>query len=340
MKALQLRGIGDLVLTDVEPPAVGDDELLIMTGAAVICTSDLNDIRANVFGASLPVVLGHEGAGTVLRVGGRVTRFRPGDRVAAHPVHPCGRCGNCLGGMRHLCSSMRHFGLNMQGTFAERFVVREDRARLVPAHVPFTTAALAEPVCVCLEALAQARLRDGGALLIIGDGPFGVMIARLARRLRLRKVVVAGHHDFRLSFARGAATVNTGRLPDPVAALRAEAGPAGYDGVILAVGSAGAVQLGLLLLRARGRLVVFSAVPGACPVDMFAVHVRELEIVGACNDDERLGQAIEMLSDGRLGLGELVTHRFAMDDYRQAFRLAEAGREEAMKVAFVFGEGS
>lgn len=338
MKALQLTAVGRVELVEVETPAAGDDEILVKTGASTICTSDLNDIRGSPFGVRLPVVMGHEAAGTVVSAGRRVAGFRPGDRVAAHPVHPCGRCGNCLAGMRHLCSSMRHFGLNMQGTFAERFVVRADRARIVPSHVPFTTAALAEPVCVCLEALAQARLSEGGALLIIGDGPFGVMIARLAEGLLLRKTVIAGHHDFRLCFARHAVRVNAGTTHDAMAVLAAEPGPSGYDAVILAVGTPAAAEQGLALLRAKGRLVVFSAVPGACPVDLFAVHVRELEIVGACNDDERLDEAVGLLADSGLGLGELVTHRFPIGEYREAFRLAETGREEAMKVAFVWGE--
>ena len=336
MKALQLQGIGKLELVDIDPPQVADDQLLIRTGAAVICTSDLNDIRENPFGIALPVVMGHEAAGTVAQVGRGVKGFAPGDRVAAHPVHPCGRCANCRSGVGHLCADMGHLGLNMQGAFAECFVVRADRARRVPADMPFHQAALAEPVCVCLEALAQARLRPGSNLLILGDGPFGVLIAMLARALPRTRTVIVGHHDFRLAFAQGAVAVNSHKTPDLAAALGTAADGEGYDAAILAVGRAEAARLGLELLKPKGRLVVFSSLPGPTPVDLFRLHVRELEIVGACNDDNRLDEAVARLCDPSLGLGRLVTHRFPIEQFRAAFDLAAAGHQQAMKVALEF----
>jgi threonine dehydrogenase-like Zn-dependent dehydrogenase len=336
MKALQLKEIGRLELVDIDPPRPADDQILIRTGAAVICTSDLNDLRENPFGIPLPVVMGHEAAGTVAEVGRGVQGFRPGDRVAAHPVHPCGRCRNCRGGVAHLCSDMGHLGLNMQGAFAEYFVVRSDRARKVPADMPWEQAALAEPVCVCLEALAQARLQAGSNLLILGDGPFGVLIALLAQAMRLARVVIVGHHDFRLAFARGAVAVNSRTPPDLAAALAAAAASEGYDAAVLAVGRAEAVHLGLEMLKPKGRLVVFSAVTGQTSLDLFRLHIRELEIVGACNDDNRLDEAVARLSDPALGLGRLVTHRFPVEEYRQAMELAAGGHQRAMKVAFAF----
>ena len=353
MKALQLQAIGQVALVDVGQPAVGENDLLIKTGAATICTSDLHDIRANPFGIALPVVLGHEGAGVVAATGAHVRGFQAGDRVATHPVHPCGTCVHCRAGMAHLCRDMGHLGINMQGTFAEYYVVRADRARHIPQDVPFTVGALAEPVCVCLEALAQANLPPGGRLLVIGDGPFGVLIARLAQGLLVQglpaqglpvqflhpgEVVIAGRHDFRLGFARGAVPVNVIKAATPLARLRAQAGETGYDAVVLAVGSAQAVREGQALLRPKGRLVVFAAMPGETPVDLFDLHMRELEIVGACNDQDRLDEAVERLADPALGLGELVTHTFPLAAYREALELAERGHESATKVAFVFNE--
>lgn len=335
MKALRLEAVNDLRLVEIEAPKPAEDELLVKTGATLICTSDINDLRRNPFGIKLPVVMGHEAAGTVAEVGAKVKGFRPGDRVAAHPVHPCYKCASCREGRAHLCDDMRHFGINMQGTFAQYFVVRHDRARHVPKSVSFETAALAEPVSVCLEALTQARLVPGNRLLVIGDGPFGVMIARLAETADLDEVVVAGHHDFRLSHIGDAVGVNTNKTTDTVAALM-NAAHGGYDAAILAVGSAKGVDTGLEVLKARGRFVVFSAIAGKTPVDLFKVHVKELEIVGSCNDNDMLDSAMEMLADESLDLSSLVTHRFAIADFEKAFALAESGREEAMKVAFTF----
>lgn len=336
MKALQLQAIGRLVMVDMDLPRIDDDEILVRTNAAVICTSDLNDLRGNPFGINLPVVMGHEGAGTVAVVGKAVRGFSPGDRIATHPVHPCLRCGTCKRGLAHLCPHMAHFGINLPGTFAEYYIVRQDRARHIPDDVDSAAAALAEPVCVCLEALERAALTADSRLLILGDGPFGVLIARLAVVQGIRHVVIAGRHDFRLGFAGAATKVNTKGQADVLQVLHAAADGGEYDAAILAVGRAEAVTQGVELLGPRGRFVVFSALPGLTPLDLFRVHVKELQIVGACNDKDMLDEAVRLLPDPRLDLASLITHRFGLEQYDKAFDLAAKGREEAIKVAFVF----
>jgi threonine dehydrogenase-like Zn-dependent dehydrogenase len=278
--------------------------------------------------------LGHEGAGTVVAAGSRFTGISVGNRVATHPAHPCGQCTNCRHGRAHLCTDIGHFGFNRQGTFAEYFSVRADRARHIPDHVPFTVAALAEPVSVCLEALAQANLPPNGALLILGDGPFGLLMVRLAAALPVDKCVISGRHAFRLNLARGAVQVNVRQADDPLARLRAEA-QEGYDVAIL-VGSPDALRDGLSLLRPQGRMVVFSALSGETPLNLFDLHMRELEIVGACNDQARFDDAITSLSDPALRLNELITHTFPLQAYPEALALAATGHDCALRVAFVF----
>lgn len=335
MKAVVLRSIGNVELMDVPVPTIRSDQLLIKTGAATICTSDLNDIRENPFGIELPVVIGHEGAGTVVEVGTQVKGFQVGDRVTTHPVHPCGSCEACRAGMGHLCLQMEHFGINLPGTMAEYYVVRQDRARCIPQTMDFALASLAEPVSVCLEALAQARLKAGDNLLLIGDGPFGVLIARLAVAFDLGRVVLLGRHDFRMEFAPAAIRVNSKNVADAVAEARRVVG-GGYDAAILCVGTAQAFQECFRSLKPKGRLVVFSGITGDTPVDLFWLHIKELEIVGACNDDNRLDEAVQMLSNKELGIAKLITHRLPLTEYQDALHLAATGRGSAMKVSFVF----
>jgi threonine dehydrogenase-like Zn-dependent dehydrogenase len=174
------------------------------------------DLRHNPFDISLPVILGHEAAGVVAAVGSAVQGFQVGDHVASHPVHPCGICPTCREGAGHLCDHLGHFGINMPGTHAEYYRVGQDRARLIPRDLPFSTAALAEPVCVCLEALAQARLSERAHLLILGDGPFGILMTRLAAKMLLERIVIAGMFDFRLSFALASTRVNLSGQSHPV----------------------------------------------------------------------------------------------------------------------------
>jgi len=336
MKALRLEQPGHLAIVEMEPPPVRENQVLIRTGACVICTSDLKDMADNPFQLPLPVVLGHEASGTVVAIGPQVSRVQVGDRVAAHPVHPCGQCVCCREGLGHLCRNLEHLGLNMQGAFAEYFVAREDRVRIVPRSCDWPVAALLEPVCVCLEALNQARLLPGQRLAILGDGPFGVIMARLARLRGLAKVVVAGHHDFRLNTAKADATLNTARSQNAVEDMRRLADDQGYDAAIATVGSAPVVKLGLDLLKPKGRLVLFAPIPGETPVDLAKVVLNELEILGANNDRDLIDEAASLLGQPGLDWHELVTHRFPLDQFAEAFTTARSGKAQALKVAIVF----
>ncbi|MFZ5495375.1 MAG: zinc-dependent alcohol dehydrogenase [Verrucomicrobiota bacterium] len=325
MQALQMRGLNELALTRLPVPTPGPHDVLIRTRAATICTSDLHDLARNPFAIALPRVLGHEAAGVVVAGGAAVREFAPGMRVAAHPVVPCGECAECTRGFGHLCARMGHLGSDRDGAFAEYFVQRADRVRRLPDAVPATVGVLLEPVAVCLQAIARAGDVRGRDVLIAGDGPFGNIIARLAVRARARRVVVAGREPFRLGAIPGVEKVST-------------AGRSSVDVAILAVSSVEAVAECLAALRPRGRFVVFSALPDKVALDLVPLHLRELEIVGACNDEERLDDALECLSDPTLALHEIVTHTLPLAQWPEAFALARDRHERALKVALTFSD--
>ena len=330
MRALQLRDLRRLEEVRLPVPLPSPGELLIRTLATTICTSDLGDIHANPFGAPVPRVLGHEGAGVIAALGDGVAGWSVGQRVAAHPVIPCGTCSTCRRGLGHLCDDMSHLGLDRGGSFAEYFVIPAHRVRALPDGVDAAMGALLEPVAVCLEAVQRARVAEGERVLVIGDGPFGIIICRLALRRRPSRLVFLGRHPFRLSQVPQAVRVNEREAAAPLAAVQEALGGEGADAAILAVGSATGLDTGLRSLRARGRLVVFSGITEPAPLDIFRLHVKELEVLGACNDEDYLDQALACLSDAELGLADLITHR--------AFELASHGKDEALKVAITFDE--
>lgn len=338
MRALQLREVGLLEEVELPVPSPKPDEVLIRTVATTICTSDLADISHNPFGTVLPRVLGHEGAGLVVGVGEGVAGLKVGDRVAAHPVIPCEKCESCQRGLGHLCDQMGHLGVDREGTFAEYFAIPARRVRRLPEGVDTAVGALVEPVAVCLEAVRRARVSAGETVLVVGDGPFGIIISRLLLRLEPARLVLVGRHDFRLGQVPEATRINEREVGDVTEAVCDAAGGRGVDAAILAAASAEGVGLCLRSLRARGRLVLFSGIPAPVAVDLFRVHVKELEILGACNDQGYLDEALCCLSDQDLGLGSLITHRLPFSDWRQAFDLAARGKDEALKVAMVFGE--
>lgn len=325
MRALQMQGPGALVPIRLPVPTPGPHEVLIRTTAATICTSDLHDLARNPFGIPLPRVLGHEAAGVIAAIGAEVGSLPLplGTRVAVHPVVPCGACAECRRGLGHLCARMGHLGLDRDGAFAEFFTQRADRVRPLPAAVSDALGTLLEPVAVCLQAVARAGEIRQREVLVVGDGPFGNLIARLAHRAGARHVTVVGREPFRLGRLRHATAATT-------------AAPDSADVAILAVSSPGAAATGLAALRPRGRLVLFSALPDATPLELLPVHVRELEIVGACNDEDRLDEALGCLADPALALDELITHQLPFDQWAEAFALARDGHDRALKVTLTF----
>lgn len=323
MKALQLEAPDRLVMAEVPVPTIGPDEVLIKTASTTICTSDLHDIKTNPFNITLPNILGHEGAGVVVSCGSAVKEFRPGMRIAAHPVVPCGTCVECLRNLGHLCSNMGHLGIDRFGTFAEYFVQRADRIRQLPDEVSFSVGSLLEPVANCLQAIGRSGDIKGREVLVVGDGPFGNIIARLASRAGASRVLVSGREPFRI-----------GMIPN-VEIFDATADEL-VDVSILAVSSSDAFKTCFNALRKRGRLVVFSLIETPVEINLFKLHVEELEIVGCCNDEHKIDESLICLSDSSLNLSALITQEIPFENWEEAFDLARNQHNKTLKVALTF----
>lgn len=335
MKALVLQEKGKLVCREEPIPEVRPGELLIRTKAATICTSDLNDIKYNHFGIEMPMIMGHEASGVVEKIGPGVEGFSVGDEVCTHPVMSCGECESCRRGLFHLCDRMEHLGLNHGGAFAEFFTIRADRARKKPKNISYAAASLAEPISVCIEAIERGNVREGCNVLIIGDGPFGILCSKLLKSYHPKKVVMSGHHPFRLAYA-DALTIHQQQETDVVGRIRELTDGEGIDSAILCVGTAQAVNTAIESLRSRGTLSVFSAVSPTPAIDLFKVHTKELNICGSCNDDGMLDKAVKALEDAPEDFEKMVTHRLPFTEWEKAFELADRGKEEAIKVSLLF----
>lgn len=334
IKALVLEEKSKLVMKDIAIPKPAANEVLIKTKAATICTSDINDIYTNPFDIKLPMVMGHEGAGIIEAVGDNVIGFVVGDEVASHPVIPCGKCTSCKRGLEHLCDDMEHLGLNHSGTFAEYYTIRYDRIRKKPNHVNFQTATLLEPVCVSIEAVKRANAENAENILIIGDGPFGVMIANICGVYSNANVILLGRYEFRMSHAQNAVKLNESTCSDVIAEINRITNGVNIDSSIVCVGTRRAVDIAVDSLRSRGTACIFSAVHEDCPIDLFKVHVKELNICGSCNDMNYLDESMELISRGVFD--SIVTHTLKFSEYEKAFDIAVNKKNEALKVSLMF----
>jgi threonine dehydrogenase-like Zn-dependent dehydrogenase len=322
-------------LETVADPRPAAGQVLVRVEATAVCGSDLHLAE---FSLAPPVIPGHEAAGTVVECAPEVRGLIPGDRVALDPVQRCGTCAACTGGYEHLCGNVRHLGWgSCAGTWAELVSVDAVNAHQMPAGLGFAEASLAEPSAVCRHSFHRAGFRPGMSVLVTGDGPFGFLHALWAGLLGARPLVVAGHHDKklqRIAEATGAATCNTLR-EDLGEIVRSAVGPGGLDLAIEATGSGAAPGLGIALLRPRGTLVVFSYIWKPDTLDMGAIHMKELNLVGSCRSLGVFPSCLDAMARKALDTGFLIDALVPMQRFEEALSMMRTQRDRVFKVGFL-----
>src|SRR5690606_8909936 len=230
MKAARYLGPGSLAIEDVPVPTIADGEVLVRVRACGVCGTDVKTYVRGHARIRPGSVLGHEVAGEVVE--SRHPRFAAGQRVALGPYAPCGRCASCRRGRYSLCSDLGA-AFAEPGGFAEYVKVPERLADLVMFAIPdsmsFELASLAEPLACCVHGLEALDLPEGGSLLVIGDGPMGLMQAAIAPAFGAGRVVVAGATPHRLAHAAGFVHATVDVTATPLVEAARELFPDGPD---------------------------------------------------------------------------------------------------------------
>src|ERR1041385_7137814 len=231
MRAAVLHAVKDLRIEEVAAPPLGprDVEVRIETGG--ICGSDLHYYYEGGFGKVRlrePMILGHEIAGTVARVGADVASVKPGQRIAVNPSRPCGTCRYCQEGLQQHCLNMLFYGSAMRfphvrGGFREVLVCDEAQAVPVPPAMTAAQAAFAEPFAVSLHAVNRAGSLLGKRVLVTGSGPIGALTVIAARRAGALEIVASDIADAPLAAARKVGADATVNVSQPGALTRYEA---------------------------------------------------------------------------------------------------------------------
>lgn len=344
MKAAVLESLENLVVKDVPAPEVGDDEVLVKVAACAVCGSDIRMFHHGNPRLTPPAIMGHEAAGVVERVGRHVTKFKPGDRVALGGDVPCGECVFCEAGIGNNCQINYAMGYQFPGSFAEyvklnRMVVNYGPVHKVPDHVSLEEAALAEPLGCVLNALELSPITFGDAVVIIGAGPIGCMIIEVARKMGAGKVIVVQRSRPRLELARqfGADVYVCSSEEDAVARVKDETRGLGADVIITANSAPEAQQTALQMAKNRGWINLFGGLPkgrSTVPLDTNLIHYKELFVCGSHGCMPRHHQkAVDLIADGVIDVKQYISHRFTLDEAREAFAAAE-GRS-GMRVVIV-----
>lgn len=337
MKAARYLGPLDLVVDDVDVPAVGDGDVLVKMRACGVCGTDVKTyLRGH---ALIPPgsVLGHEVAGEIVE--SRHPHFTVGQRVALGPYAPCGECGACRRGHPSLCSNLGS-AYAEPGGFAEYLRVPRRLADLamhvLPDSMSYELAALTEPLACCVHGLEALDLSEAASLLIIGDGPMGLMQAAIARQFGAGKVIVAGATAHRLEYAARLADAVVDVAMEPAAERVRELLPDGPEAVMVAVASLSALNQAMGLVAKGGTVNVFAGMPKgeSFPFDLKRIHYDEVRVLGTFGyGPTDFTRAIEVLAGPDVGLAGLITHRVGLNDVEAT--LKAAGQQVGIKSVVV-----
>ncbi len=343
MRAGVYRGEGRVVVEQVPIPEIGEGELLFRVASCGICGTDIKKIHHGFI--SPPQILGHELAGTVVEVGRGVSRFKPGDRVVSFHHIPCGECFYCEKKLFSQCAGYKKVGLTAGfdpngGGFAEYvrampWIVQRGMIAL-PSDVTFEEATFVEPVNTCLKAVRKARVASGETILVIGQGPIGLLLTILAKNEGATVYTsdpMAGRRAASIQF--GAADAFDPAVHDLSTEVRRRTANRGADAVLLAVPNPALVAEALALARPGGRVLLFAHNDPVLQLQFpaAAVGVEEKEILGSysASVDEQAESAALVFSR-KLPLRDMISHRFPLDRIADAIELAARPKQDTLKV--------
>jgi threonine 3-dehydrogenase len=325
------------VLTDISVPAVGPGELLVHVKAAAICGTDIHIFAWNKFAEdriTTPMVFGHEFAGEVVEVGPGVKGFAPGDHVAGETHLPCGQCEFCRTGRQHICQDMKILGVQVPGVFSEYAVIPQEIAWKVPQDLAYETAAVYEPTGVAVHAVSAADVR-GKDVLVTGCGPIGLAACETGKALGARRVVATDRSAFRLKLAAqfGVDVPLDVSQVDLKQEARFLTGGLGFDVVVEASGNPAAIQDGFAVVRRGGAVVLFGLAGEPVALDLTNDVIYKETVVHGITG-RRMWDTWYLLTSlvqaGRIHPERLITHRYPMSAFNEAFAAAMGG--EAGKV--------
>src|SRR5262245_23393274 len=342
MQAAVYRAKGDVRLEGVPVPEIGAGEILVRVDCCGVCGTDIKKIEHGL--AEPPRIFGHEIAGTVALAGSGVTRFRAGDRVALHHHIPCRTCFYCRKKLFSQCEFYRKTGTTAGyepagGGFAEyvrvmEWIVREGTVA-IPDDVSFEEASFLEPLNTCLKALETAQLEAGEVVVIVGQGPIGLLLMQAATAEGARAVGL-DLMEPRLEMARrlGAELALDPRRDDVRGAIAGLTEGRGADLVIVATADPRAIASAQEMARRGGRVLLFAqTIPGEMvPVDASRICVEEKKLIGSYSASVELqDKAATLLFSRRVRVKELVSHRFALNRLMEGVHLASHPSTDSLK---------
>ena len=353
MLAAVYRGVNDIRLETVPVPKIGAGELLLRVHTCGICGTDLKKIATGSHSA--PRIFGHETSGEVAAVGEGVREFKAGDRVVVFHHIPCRECYYCRHKTFAQCETYKKVGCTAGfepagGGFAEYVRIMDwivDGGTIpIPDDVSFEQACFVEPVNTCMKGVDTLRLQAGETVLVIGQGPIGIILGRLAQKAGAT-VITSDLYPQRLTISKtyGLGSSIDASRADAVKTVRELTEGRGADAVILAVGGNGLIRSAMDAVRPGGRVLLFAQTArGETMIDPAAICVDEKTLLGSYSASVELQKdSVRFVMSREMDLQRLISHRFSLTSSVEALNLAAHPQPNSMKIVIQPGsswEGS
>ena len=343
MRAAVYTGSGTVAVQQVPTPQIGPGELLVRVESCGVCHTDLKKIEYNLLAP--PRIYGHETAGVVAAAGRGVRDFSPGDRVIAFHHIPCLECFYCRHKLYAQCPVYKKVGVTAGyepagGGFSEYVRVMDwivhRGVEKIPDDVSFDRACFVEPVNTCLKGVVQLAPRAEDVVVILGQGPIGLLFTMLVKRTGATMVATdAMPYRRELALRFGAAAAFDPQDANLLERVMEMTGGRGADAVIIAASAPGIVQQAVRASRPGSRILLFAQTSHQERIEVSGadVCVGERLIFGSYSASVDLQkESAELVFSGALPVEDLISHRFPLRQIRAGIDLALHPEPKSLKI--------
>jgi L-iditol 2-dehydrogenase len=339
MKALVLQEYRRFAVTDFATPDLQPDEVLVRVRACGICGSDVHGMDGSSGRRIPPIVMGHEAAGEIAKVGAAVTGWKTGDRVTFDSTIYCGECWYCKSGSVNLCENRRVLGVSCadyrrHGAFAEFVAVPRRILYRLPENLSFDQAAMVEAVSVAVHAVKRTPLPKGASVMVVGTGMIGLLVVQALRVAGCKQIIASDLDESRLGLAAkfGATQIFKAGEPGIPEKIRALTDGRGADAVFEVVGLPQTVKTAIECVRKGGSVTLVGNLKPQVELPLQSVVTREISLIGSCASAGEYPACLDLIASGQINVTEFISATAPLEQGAQWFERLYAGEKGLMKV--------
>ncbi len=320
MRAAVFHDVENIQIKEVPDPVPREGEVIVRPKYCGICGTDLGNWKYDYFGSG--VVLGHEFAGEIIKLGPGVDTWNVGDRVVPNSLIPCKRCNFCLEGKFTVCEGVEMLGVTINGGMADLVVLPADTLYEIPETMSWQEATLVEPLAIVLHAFNRIDFKVGQSILILGVGTIGLLAVKVAQISGAGSIAISEPNKFRRNLAAkfGPIKINNPHQTPPTHAFEDP-----FDHVIECSGVASVAGEAFSLLKKGGTLLVLGLSADPVEADFFSAVLNEYTIQFSYFGFSEFPAAIKLISNRIIEVNDLITKSIKLED------VVHEGFQELMK---------